>query len=96
MLVEGIVESEEVTDGVDEEKSVLFNEISLVVPIFNFFLFPASIGSCDVATRVGGSISSGWDVLMSVWMPIVAVEAEEASETKVDDNERSWLTWWLS
>ena len=29
MLVEGIVESEEVTDGVDKEKSVLFNEISL-------------------------------------------------------------------
>ena len=52
MVVEGVVESEEVTDGVDEEKTGIFGEISLVGLIFAFFPFPGSTGDCDVATVV--------------------------------------------
>ena len=53
MVVEGVVKSEEVTDGVDEEKTGIFCEISvlvaLVVPIFAFFPYPASARACVVA-----------------------------------------------
>ena len=46
MVVEDVVKSEEVTDGVDKEKTGIFCEIlvlvALVVPIFVFFPYPAS------------------------------------------------------
>lgn len=52
IVVEGIVESEEVKDSVDEEKTGIFGEISLVGLIFDFFSFPGSTGGCDVAIVV--------------------------------------------
>lgn len=66
MTVDGAGESMEVEEGVDEEKSMIFGNISLVEPIFEFFPpFLMSAGSvCDVASKVRAGDS--------VWVDIVA------------------------
>ena len=52
--VEVELESEGVADGVGEEKTAIFCEISpvetLVVLISEFFPFPGNVGDCIVAT----------------------------------------------
>jgi hypothetical protein len=70
---DGVVELNEVTYGVGEGKTMIFDEISLVEPIFELFLFPGSAEDCDVAAHL---ISRCWDVLVSVWVPIVGRETE--------------------
>ena len=69
MVVEGAVESEEVSDGVCEEKMGTFGVISPVEPNFAFFPFLESVREWDVATQVGQPISKCWDVPVSVWVP---------------------------
>ena len=53
---------EKVTEGVGEEKTVIFDEISLVESILIGFLFPESTGDCDMALRVGEVVSTFWGV----------------------------------
>lgn len=61
MLVEGIFESEEVTDGVGDKKTVVFGDFPLVEQVFGFLLFPEISRTCEVATQLGGLISSCCD-----------------------------------
>ena len=42
-------ESMEVIEGIDEEKTVIFDAISLVEAIFKFFLFLENTEDCVVA-----------------------------------------------
>ena len=75
MVVEVAVEFEKVGDGVGDEKVVMFDEFSLLGSIFAFFLFPEISGSCDMNRRVGELISACWNILVSVLVPVAAVEA---------------------
>ena len=74
MVVEGSVVSEEVTDAVNVEKMARFGEISLVGSIFMFVWLLESTGEHNVDRQVGESISEHWDVLVSLWMLVVARE----------------------
>lgn len=78
MTVDGAGESMEVEEGVDEEKSMIFGNISLVEPIFEFFPpFLMSAGSvCDVASKVGAGDS--------VWVDNVAEMVEMMESVCVD------------
>lgn len=52
MVMGGSPVFDAVTDGVDEEKSVVLGEFSLVELIFMTFLFPGCSGCCDVAASI--------------------------------------------
>lgn len=78
-----------VADDVGNEKTRIFGNISLVEPIFAFFLFLGSTGDCDMATRVQGLISRFLDILVSVWVSMVAIEADSVqgvAGTRVGDD----------
>lgn len=94
VAVEGADVFEIVADDVNNEKTGIFRDISLVEPIFAFLLFPGITGDCDVATRVRGLISRCWDILVSVWVPMVAIEAdsvEKVAGTRVGDDGGTWM-----
>lgn len=54
IAAEGTDELEMVQDDVCEEKTAVFDEISLTGKIFVVFRFSASSGSCDMLTSVAG------------------------------------------
>jgi hypothetical protein len=93
--VGGIVESENVPDDVGEEKTAKFAEIlpvvASVVLISKFFPFLESTGDRDVAAQVGEPFPSIWDVLASVWVPIVLRKTGEGAGTEVDSDDDGWV-----
>lgn len=56
VVVDGDIESEEVIDCAGKEKTVIFDEISLVWRVIVFFLISKGGGDCDVAANVAGFI----------------------------------------
>jgi len=94
MVLKGAVGSEEVADGVGEEKTAILCKPSLiafVVLIFVFFLFSVSAGDRNVAAQVGEPFPSIWDVLASVWVPIVLRKTGEGAGTEVDSDDDGWV-----
>jgi hypothetical protein len=89
VAVEGTTESGEVLDGVGEEKTGSFIEISLAEIVverkFEFFPFSKSARVCDMATQARGPISRCLEVLVSVWVPVVDRETEGVARTECDD-----------
>lgn len=84
-------ELQTVIDGVFGEKMKGFGEILLeIVPIFAFSILSRSAGDCEVATQVGGPIWRSWDVVVSVWVPVVVVETKGMTGSGDVDGVMMW------
>ena len=64
VVTDNAVESEDVREGVGEEKTANFGEFSLLSKFSGFFAFSESIGHRDVAANVVGLVWVEADVVM--------------------------------
>ena len=86
VVIEGDIESEDVTNGVNVEKMVLICEfspvIARIVPNFVFFPFLKVVGDSDMSMKTGSAFSSSGHTECSVWV-MMGVE------------EGGCVMWWL-
>lgn len=72
VVVESVGDDVEVRDGAGVKKLVIFDENSLVMPIFVFFRVSSISGSCDMVVNVVGLVWMEIEVVLvtsgSVWV----------------------------
>jgi len=86
---------DKVTDGVNEGKTVIFDEKTHVESIFVLFWFPRSSGCSDMARCEREPFLTFWDLLVLVWVSKVVRDTEGEVWTSFDSDEGSWLMYQL-